>query len=206
MEVLKSFTWRTFLLLGMILGTIFQLYGNIPASQAAPSSKQQGQPIHQEYLVGIGDVLEISVWHEPDISTDVFVRLDGRISLPLVGDVLAEGLSPEALAQTISQKISEFISDPSVTVTLKASRSRMYYALGQIAKPGEYSLSTPVSIIQAIARAGGFAEWAKKDKVIVVRRHAGKEKIISFDYDKFVGGKNLGQNLSLQPGDTLIVP
>ncbi len=206
MKVVRSCVWRKNLLLLLMVGAIFQGYGNFAPCYAATAKKQDVPPVEKEYLIGIGDILEISVWQEPDISKNGFVRLDGRISLPLVGDVVAEGLSPEALAQIISKRISKFIADPSVTVTLKESKSRMYYVLGQILRPGEYTLSYPVSILQAIARAGGFAEWAKREKVIVVRRQAGKETIIPFNYDKFIEGKDLGKNLALQPGDTLIVP
>jgi polysaccharide export outer membrane protein len=206
MNEVKLFIWRNYLLRLMIFGLFFHFLSNAAPSSAAPAKKQDIQPVQKEYLIGIGDILEISVWHEPDISKDVFVRLDGRISLPMVGDVFAKGLSPEALAHTISKKIARFIADPSVTVTLKESRSRMYYVLGQITRPGEYYLNYPVSILQAIARAGGFAEWAKKDKVIVVRKGGDKETIIHFNYDKFINGKEVGDNLALQPGDTIIVP
>lgn len=206
MKAAKSCVWRKCLLLMMMFGAVFQACGNCPPCYAATAGKQDSHPSEKEYLIGIGDILEISVWHEPDISKNVFVRLDGRISLPLVGDVFAKGLAPEALAITISKKLSKLIADPSVTVTLKESKSRIYYVLGQVTKPGEYDLNYPVSILQAIARAGGFAQWAKREKVIVVRKDADKETIIHFNYDKFVDGKDLGKNQALQPGDTLIVP
>jgi polysaccharide export outer membrane protein len=206
MKLVKSCVWRKHLLRLMMLGTFFHFFGLFVICYADSGNKQAPPLVEKEYLIGIGDVLEISVWHEPDISKVVFVRLDGRISLPLVGDVFAQGLSPEALSQIISKNAGKFIADPSVTVTLKESKSRMYYVLGQITRPGEYSLNYPVSIVQAIARAGGFAEWAKKEKVIVVRKQDGKETIIHFNYDKFIDGKDLGMNLSLNPGDTLIVP
>lgn len=213
MNVMRFYFWCKRFLLLMMLGTILHAYGSFapclaatPETQDSQPKTQDSQPVEEEYLIGIGDVLEVSVWHEPDISKDVFVRLDGRISLPLVGDVFAKDLSPEALSNKISKVISKFIADPSVTVTLKESKSRMYYVLGQIIRPGEYFFNYPVSILQAIARAGGFAEWAKKEKVIIVRKNAGKETIIDFNYHKFVEGKDLGQNLALQPGDTLIIP
>ncbi len=206
MNEVQLFIWRKSLLRFLIFGVIFHFCGNFAPCYAATVTNQGASPVEKEYLIGIGDVLEISVWHEPDISKVVFVRLDGRISLPLVGDVFAQGLSPQALSQIISKNVGKFIADPSVTVTLKESRSRIYYVLGQITRPGEYSLNYPISIVQGIARAGGFAEWAKKDKVIVVRKQAGKETIIHFNYDKFIDGKDPGMNLSLNPGDTLIVP
>lgn len=206
MYEIQLFIWRKSFLRVLILGFIFHFCGNFVPCYAGTAKNQEASPVEKEYLIGIGDVLEISVWQEPDISKVVFVRLDGRISLPLIGDVFAKGLSPEALSKTISQNVGKFIADPSVTVTLKESKSRMYYVLGQITRPGEYNLNYPVSIVQAIARAGGFAEWAKKEKVLVVRKQAEKEIIIHFNYDKFVDGKDLGMNLTLNPGDTLIVP
>lgn len=206
MNVVRLCVWPRHLLLLMMLGTILHLYGDFTPCFAASPQKQDTQTVEKEYLIGIGDILEVSVWHEPDISKNVFVRLDGRISLPLVGDVFAKGLSPEALSQKISKVIAKFIADPSVTVTLKESKSKMYYVLGQITRPGEYALSYPVSILQAIARAGGFAEWAKKEKVIVVRRQGGQETLLHFNYHKFVDGKDLGNNQALQPGDTIIIP
>ena len=159
-----------------------------------------------QYRVGIGDVLEVSVWNEPDVSTTVFVRLDGKISVPLLGDVEAKGYVPEVLAKLIKVGLTQYITDPSVTVTLKESKSRMYYMLGQIASPGEYAIYHPVSVLQALARAGGLAEWAKKEKIIIVRTVSGKEKNLCFNYEKFLDGEGGEENISIEPGDTIIIP
>lgn len=201
----RSSCWQKQLILFVVAGALCLLFDSLTVCEAAPPDTT-GQAPEKEYLIGIGDILDVSVWHEPDISKSVFVRLDGRISLPLIGDVFAKGLSPESLADKIGAKLATFIADPSVTVTLTDGKSRIYYVLGQVARPGEYALNYPVSIVQAIARAGGFAEWAKKDKVIVVRKQGGKETMIHFDYDTFVDGKERGSNVALQPGDTLIIP
>jgi len=172
----------------------------------AAGAQEQIEASSSEYLIGIGDVLEVSVWNEPEISKTVFVRLDGKISLPLIGDVPAQGASPELLSRQISTAMSKLVADPSVTVTIKDSYSRIYYVVGQIAKPGEYRLNTPVSILQAIARAGGFAEWAKKGKIMIVRRSDGRDRIINFDYDKFINDNIRDNNVNVMPGDTIVVP
>lgn len=102
--------------------------------------------------------------------------------------------------------MSKFFTDPSVTVTVKESNSRIYYVLGQIVKPGEYPLNTPVSVLQAIARAGGFAEWAKKEKIMVVRRSDGQDRMINFNYEEFLSGDGQVKNVYVEPGDTIVVP
>ena len=135
----------------------------------------------------------------------VTVRLDGRISLPLIGDVMAAGYSPMELAKILEEKIGEIIEGPTVTVILTASNSRVYYMVGNIGS-GQYSLNTPINMLQAIARAGGLGEWADKDDIMIVRRSSGKDEMLSFDYKAFVKGKDLTQNIMIQYGDTIIVP
>ena len=160
----------------------------------------------EAYLVGLGDVLEIQVWNEPDLSRTVNVRLDGVISLPLVGDVTVVGKPIPEITQVLEKRYSDLIEEPTVTVILTESRSRKYYLIGLVAQPGEYPLDSPISLLQAIARGGGFSEWAKKDEVAVVRRQSGKDNILKFNYDTFVKGKNLQQNFLIEPGDTIVVP
>ena len=159
----------------------------------------------EAYRIDVGDALEINVWKEPELTRPVVVRLDGRISLPLIGDVIAAGNTPMELAKILEKKIGEIIEEPSVTVILTASNSRVYYMVGNISG-GAYPLNTPTNLLQAIARAGGLGEWADKDDIIIVRRSSGKDQMLSFDYDKFVKGKDLSQNIMVQYGDTIIVP
>jgi polysaccharide export outer membrane protein len=159
-----------------------------------------------EYLLGLGDIIEVQVWKEPDLTKTLTVRLDGRISLPLAGDVLAAGKSPEQLASDLETKLKSFITDPSVTVILNQSTSRKYYIIGQIIKPGEFNIDAPLSILQALARSGGFQEWAKKDKITIIRRQNGRDSFLPFDYDSLVEGHNLSQNIEIAPGDTIVVP
>ena len=159
-----------------------------------------------DYKIGIGDVIEIQVWHEPDLSRTLAVRLDGRVSLPLVGDVDTAGKTTSELDEYLERKFSEVVTEPAVSVILIESRSRRYYVVGQVMQPGEFPIDHPITLLQAIARSGGFQEWAKRDDIKVVRRDGGKEKLLEFDYDAFVNGKSLNQNLVIAPGDTIIVP
>ena len=169
---------------------------------AAPSFLEPGEA----YLVGLGDVLEIQVWNEPDLSRIVNVRLDGVISLPLVGDVTVVGKPIPEITQVLETRYGDLIEEPTVTVILTESRSRKYYLIGQVAQSGEFPLDSPISLLQAIARGGGFSEWAKKDRVGVVRRQSGKDNILKFNYETFVKGENLQQNFLIEPGDTIVVP
>ena len=159
-----------------------------------------------EYLIGIGDVIEIQVWHEPDLSRTLTVRLDGRISLPLVGDVDVAGKSTREVDQYLENKFSELVTEPAVAVIIIESRSQRYYVVGQVSQPGEFPIDSPLTLLQVIARSGGFQEWAKRDQIKVFRREAGEEKMLDFDYDDFVKGRNLKQNIFVAPGDTVIVP
>lgn len=158
------------------------------------------------YVIGLGDTLEVVVWKEDDLSKQVVVRIDGRISLPLVGDVDAVGKTPTELAAELKQKLGELIAEPSVSVILIQNRSWRYYVIGQIKQPGEFNIDYPITVLQSLARSGGFLEWAKKDNITIVRKEAGKDKLLKFDYDDFVKGKNIEQNVIITPGDVIVVP
>lgn len=166
----------------------------------------QSTEVEKDYLIGVGDVLEVQVWKEPDLSRTVTVRLDGKISLPLAGDMQAAGKTTSDLDQFLEKKISDLVTEPAVSVMLVENRSRRYYVVGQVGQPGEFPIEFPLTILQAIARSGGFQEWAKREEIKVVRRTGGKEEFLSFDYDAFIKGKNLQQNVLIAPGDTVIVP
>jgi polysaccharide export outer membrane protein len=169
---------------------------------------QAEQPAGAEtdYLIGVGDVLEVQVWQEPDLSRTVTVRLDGKISLPLAGDVQAAGITTSELDQFLEKKFSALVAEPAVSVMLTENRSRRYFVVGQVGQPGEFPIEFPLTILQAISRSGGFQEWAKREEIKIVRRGNGKEELLNFDYEAFVKGKNLQQNILIMPGDTIIVP
>lgn len=159
------------------------------------------------FVIGPGDVLAISVWKEPDISRSIPVRSDGQISLPLIGEIQASGQTPRQLGVAIASALQVYISEPEVTVIVQEIKSRSYNVLGSVAKPGSYSLSSPVTVLDAIAIAGGFRDFAKKKSMFVLRRTPeGQESRIGFNYNKVIKGKNPEQNVILRPGDTIVVP
>src|SRR5262249_35232537 len=133
------------------------------------------------------------------------VRPDGKISLPLVNDVMAVGMTPEDLAVAIAKTAAKYAKDPSATVIVKEIHSRRIYVIGEVSKPGSFELRGDMTVLQAIGEAGGFVEGAKKSGVIVVRHEGGKERRYKFNYSDFVKGKNIQQNIALMPGDTVLV-
>lgn len=159
-----------------------------------------------EYIIGLGDVLSIQVWQEAELTKTTFVRLDGRISLPLVGDVIAAGKSIRELAMYLETEYKKMVTEASVSVMLQESKSRRYYVIGKIGQPGEFPIDTPITILQALSRAGGLVEWAKKDKITVIRQEAGREIAINFNYEMFENSQEAGMNFLIAPGDTIIVP
>lgn len=175
---------------------------------AAEQNKPESNPV-QQYLIGSGDILEVSVWNEPDLSKTVTVRLDKRISLPLIGDVVVTGISLKDLSKILTHKFSKFISNPNVVVILLESKSKRYYLIGRVNQPGEFPLDFPLTVLQALARAGGFTEWAETKNILIIRSSdwvSGKESIQHFDYPEVIKGKNLQQNIKILPGDTIVVP
>ncbi len=162
--------------------------------------------IAEDYLIGIGDVLKISTWKEPDLSLDALqVRSDGKITFPLLGDLQAEGKSTMAVKEAIEEKLADFVEAPNVTVTLVGPVSQKYYILGEVQAVGEYPLVTKITAVQAFALAKGFTEWASKSEIILFRREAGKEQIIKINYNDIVKGK-LEKDILLKPDDIIIVP
>ena len=158
------------------------------------------------YIIGPMDILEIQVWKESDFSREVLVRPDGKITLPLVGDIHVSGMNAMALKDLLTAKLSDFIDNPEVTVILLESRSRNFYIIGKVTRPGTYPLMNHMTVLHAISVAGGLGEWADKDSIRIIRRSGGKEVILRFDYDKVTSGKNLEQNILLEPNDTIVVP
>jgi polysaccharide biosynthesis/export protein len=160
-----------------------------------------------EYVIGVGDILDIVTWKEPDFSKqEILVRLDGKISFPLLDDVQAAGLSPIRLKKNIEARLKEYVSSPSVTVSVRNAASQRFYILGEVANTGEYPLVKDLTVLQAFALAGGFTEWASKKEIILFRREGGKEKVIRINYKEIVRGKDFSQNVAIQADDTIIVP
>jgi polysaccharide biosynthesis/export protein len=158
------------------------------------------------YSIGKGDVLEVNVWREPMLSGEVVVRNDGMISLALAGDVPAAGRTTMDLKLEIQERLKKYLGEPVVTVILRTPASQKFYMVGEVKTPGEFDLIKEMTVVQAIARAGGFTEWAKKDKLLILRSEGGVEKRISVNYGDIVKGKAIEQNILLRANDTVIVP
>ncbi len=171
----------------------------------ASETKKQGA-VDSSYIIGPMDVLEIQVWREPDFSRQVLVRPDGKITFPLIGDIQASDMSTMDLRALLTEKLDSFVDNPEVTVIVLESQSKNFYIIGRVNQPGTYPLSPHMTVLQALSVAGGFGEWAHKDNIRIIRRSGEKEEILRFDYDKVISGKNLEQNILLQPNDTIIVP
>lgn len=167
-----------------------------PAGVAAPA----------DYVIGPDDVLTVVFWREKDMSSDVAVRPDGKISLPLLNDVQAAGLRPEELRQQLTEAAAKFIEDPTVSVVVKQINSRKVFVTGQVGKPGSYPLLGPTTVMQMLATAGGVLEYGDAKAIRVMRRNGGKELSLKFNYKDVLKGKNLQQNVELKPGDTIVVP
>lgn len=159
------------------------------------------------FVIGNDDVLAISVWKEPELSKSVPVRSDGKISLPLMGEVQATGRTPLQLETEISSKLKSYITAPEVSVIVEQINSKKFNILGMISKPGTYPLGLPLTIMDAIALGGGFRDFAKTKDVYILRQKAdGSEYRIHFNYKDFIKGKNPDQNVRIEPRDTIIVP
>jgi polysaccharide export outer membrane protein len=171
-----------------------------------PADLPTGVPLPADYVIGANDVLMIFFWREKDLTGDVTVRPDGRITVPLINDVDAAGLTPDQLRSRVTQAAAKFVQDPTVTVVVKQINSRKVFITGQIAKPGPYDLAGPLSIMQLIAMAGGVHEFADQKKITILRNEGGQLISLPFNYEEMKKRKNLQQNILLKPGDTIIVP
>jgi polysaccharide biosynthesis/export protein len=158
------------------------------------------------YLIGANDVLNIFVWKETDLTRDVTVMPDGRITYPLVGEIDAAGQTVTDLKNKITEKLKDFISSPEVTVIIRESRSQQIYTLGKITRPGQLQLAPSMTVLQALSAAGGCTEWADTKNIMIVRRTNGKETMFRFNYQDVISGKDLKQNILLEPNDTIVVP
>jgi polysaccharide export outer membrane protein len=158
------------------------------------------------YVIGPEDVLYIHIWKEETLSRTVPVRSDGKISLPLIDEIRAAGLTPLQLKETLLMKLKEFIDIPNVSVTVMEANSFKVYISGQVRTPGVYRLRSETSLLQLIPLAGGFTEWANEKKILIIRKEDGKEKRFTVNYKKIVKGEASDSNINLKPGDTVIVP
>jgi polysaccharide export outer membrane protein len=184
------------------------------ASVGAPAS-DKGKPKDpdpsatqpHDYVIGLDDLLVINVWKEPEISRSVPVRPDGKISLPLIGDLRASGRTVVQLQDDIKQQLLTYVSNPTVTVIVQEAKSQKFNILGEVEHPGCYVLSRSLTVLDAIAIAGGFRDFAKTGKIYVLRINAdGSHTRLAFNYKEVIKGRNLSQNVDLEARDTVVVP
>lgn len=159
------------------------------------------------YVIGVTDLLRINVWKNPELSVEVPVRTDGMISVPLIDDVQAEGLTPQELKEVISRELAEYVAAPDVTVLVRETNSRFVSVVGEVGRTARVPLTQDLRVLEAIAYVGGFSTFANKRDIRIVRRKPdGSEVEYRFDYAAYVRGKAPGTNIVLHPGDTIIVP
>jgi len=158
------------------------------------------------YVIGSQDMLDISVWREPDFSRTVPVRPDGKISLPLLNDMQAAGLTPSQLAEELTKSLNKFVTNPQVTIIVTQINSQRFYVLGEAARPGAYTLIPDMTILQGLSNAGGFTPYANSKKIYLLREENGKQQTLSFNYKDVISGKRTEQNIALKNGDTIVVP
>ena len=173
--------------------------GALPPPEPAPGERES-------YVIGIPDVLRIVVWQNPELSVEVPVRRDGKISVPLVDDVQAEGLTPEELKEVLTEALAEFVTAPDVTVIVQETNSHIVTVVGGVARSGQIPLVRQMRVLDAIAMMGGFNVWARKNHVKIIRQNENATVEYIFDYGAFSSGKSPESNLLLQPGDTVVVP
>jgi polysaccharide biosynthesis/export protein len=178
------------------------------AVSAQPQTASPGiQNDDDNYVIGNDDILAVNVWKEAEISRSVPVRSDGKISLPLVGEVQAGGKTPKALKAEITEKLKSYISEPEVTVIVQEMRSKKFNILGQVVRPGSYPITNSMTVLDGIALGGGFRDFAKKKSIYVLRRKPdGSQQRLPFNYKDVIAGKNAEQNVRLEPGDTVVIP
>ncbi len=172
----------------------------------SPDSKAMSAADESTYVIGPQDVLDINVWKEPEVSRMVPVRPDGKISLPLLNDIQAAGLTPMQLQTTITEGLRKFITGPQVTVIVREINSRRIYVLGEVSRPGAFPMIPNMTVLQALSTAGGFTQFARMNAVYVLRSENGKQSTYPFNYKEVVRGLRPEQNFILRPGDTIVVP
>ena len=189
-------------------GALVALQAPAPPA-AAPATVTEKKPAAvapridpKAYVIGPEDVISVNVWREPANSGQFTVRPDGRIAIPLVGEIQAAGLTPERLSAAIAEGLQKVMTHPEVTVGVERVNSKKYFIQGEINRPGAYSLAVPTSVLEALVNAGGFRDFANKKKISILR---GTERL-KFNYQEVSKGKKMEQNIPLQPGDQIIVP
>jgi len=198
--------WRECLVVPFVCALLAGSLWGQAAGAAAPAAPPN-EAHDDTFVIGPADVLAINVWKEPDVSRSTTVRSDGKISLPLVGELQAAGKTPRQLEQELREKLKTFISEPEVTVIVQEIKSRKFNVMGMVVRPGSFPLTGSTTVLDAIALAGGFRDFAKQKSIYVLRPGPNGEKArLPFNYKDVIKGKNIEQNVQLQAGDTIVVP
>ena len=176
-------------------------------ASTAASTLEKSSSAPAGYVIGVDDVLSILFWRDKDLSApEITVRPDGKVTLPLLNDIQAAGLSPQQLRDAVLEAARKYVEDPNPTVIVKEIKSRKVFITGQVEKPGPYPLNGPTTILQLIATAGGLREFADGKNISVMRTQDGRQLVFAFSYQDLLKKKNLSQNIVLEPGDTVVVP
>ena len=198
---LKQLIW---LLLGLALlpalGCAPRMSSTVEAQAAA------AQVVEDKYQLGPDDVIEISVWKEPDLTKQIVVRPDGKISYPLIGEVQASGKTVKQMKEEISKRLEKFVTDAQVTVILLKTQYYKIYVIGKVNRPGEFLVGRPANVMQALAMAGGLTPFASPSKIVIIRKIGNTEQTYPFDYKSVSTGDFMEQNITLVPGDVVVVP
>jgi polysaccharide export outer membrane protein len=193
-----------------VLVLLISFHNAYPQADKESLSKKEAQAEvianSDQYVIGSEDVLYIHVWKEEALTRTIPVRMDGKISLPLIQEIKAAGLTPLQLKEVLTIRFKEFIENPIVSVTVMEANSCKVYVMGQVKNPGVYRLRSETTMLQIIPMAGGFTDWANQKKILIVRKEDGREKRITVNYKKILSGKDPGLNVVLKAGDTIIVP
>ena len=177
--------------------------GRTPAGEATASSATEAG---SDYRVGTGDVIQVSVWKEPEASTTVVVRPDGKISIPLVNDLVVNGKTPLEIQEIVSERLTPFINAPNITITVREIHSKKVYVLGEVNRNGSFPVVQPTTVLQILTEAGGLRPYAKEKSIYILRTENGKQQRLPFNYKEVVSGRKMEQNIFVQPGDTIVVP
>ena len=191
--------------LGAALAAIVLLSAGC-AGKGAPPPPEPPAGEREAYVIGIPDILKIVVWRNPDLSVEVPVRRDGKISVPLVDDVQAEGLTPQELKEVLTEALAEYVTAPDVTVIVQQTNSHTVTVVGGVARSGQIPLTRQMRVVEAIATMGGFNAWAKRDRIKILRKNGNETIEYVFSFGAFASGKAPESNLLLRPGDTVVVP
>lgn len=206
MRAMRIATLSTMTLMALAVLSPVPAQAQQPAADAVQPASEVAATLDPTYVIGPDDVLAILYWRDKDSSAEVVVRPDGRITLPLLHDIQAAGLTPDQLRAVIQKAAEKYYQDPNVSVVVREVKSRKVYITGAVNKPGPYALTSRTTVLQLLAQAGGLGDFAKKDKIVVMRTVNGETQRYRFNYKDVIEGKRLEQNIELRPGDTIIVP